>query len=201
MFKRIKAFKKIAIYFCIFLFVVFLINYNFFQNQFLGIFKGKKSIYKSASYKPPKIEKQEPNFIKIPILDIQAPVVYVDEENEEVFQKALESGVVHYPGTANLGEVGNIYIFGHSSDYVWKKGEYKTVFANLPNIKLGDEIKISNSEGLVFNYIVKESFSAPANDTHLLSQETSGKKILTLQTSWPLGTALKRWIVRAEMED
>jgi LPXTG-site transpeptidase (sortase) family protein len=140
-----------------------------------------------------------PNELTIESLNIRAPVVYAEEQDERVYQKALRSGVVHYPGTAMPGEDGNAYIFGHSSDYPWAKGAYKNIFASLPKIRIGEEVKISNQAGTVYVYIVRESFSASASDTYLLSQDRS-KKTLTLQTSYPVGTSLKRWIVIADIK-
>ena len=82
-------------------------------------------------------EKMEPNLLFIDSLGIRAPINYVDQADEDVFQESLQTGVVHYPGTAKLGENGNAYIFGHSSDNAWAKGDYKTVFALLPQVEIG----------------------------------------------------------------
>ncbi len=144
-------------------------------------------------------QSMEPNRLIIPSLNIETPIVESGENNEKAFQKALESGVVHYPGTAMVGEVGNSYIFGHSSDFAFKGGDYKTVFALLPRIENGAEIVVSNPKGIKFTYKVVNQFVAASTDTHLLDQNTNGKKILTLQTSYPIGTALKRYIVVGEM--
>lgn len=144
--------------------------------------------------------KQNPNEIYIPSLSIQAPIKFVDSKDEAVFQKALQDGVVQYPETAPIGEVGNTYIFGHSSDFAFSAGSYKTVFAILPNIELGAEILLTDENGEVFKYVVYNKFVAEKTATHLLSQDTGGKKILTLQTSYPIGTALKRYIVKAELK-
>ncbi len=70
----------------------------------------------------------------------------------------------------------------------------------MSSIKIGEEIWLSDAHGRAFLYIAKESFIAGAQDIRLLSQDTGGRKILTLQTSWPLGTALKRWVVKAELK-
>jgi len=123
----------------------------------------------------------------------------VEEKSEKTYQAALQNGVVHYPGTAKPGEAGNVYIFGHSSDYLWSRGNYKTVFALLPRVEIGALVNLSNEEGEIFTYTITDKFVASPKDTQLLSQDTGGKKILTLQTSYPIGTALKRYIVIAEL--
>ncbi len=137
--------------------------------------------------------------LAIPSLGVLAPVVYVSETGEKTFQSALLNGVVHYPGSSLPGEVGNVYIFGHSSDYAWSKGAYKSVFALLPKIKKGAEIKLTDSKGFMYTYLVTEQKVVGPNDVSVLAQDTAGKRILTLQTSYPIGTALKRYVVRAEL--
>lgn len=144
-------------------------------------------------------EKGEPNMLRIPSLDINAPILYVNEKKETVFQQALQNGVVHYPDTALIGRPGNTYIFGHSSDMALAPGNYKTVFALLPNIQKDAEISLTDPFGTVFKYKVFDQFVAENTDVELLEQNTDGKKILTLQTSYPIGTALKRYIVKAEL--
>jgi LPXTG-site transpeptidase (sortase) family protein len=175
------------------------LNINLFLHNFMYTFLGRKTIYNNPAIVVPN-QVAKANTLWIEALRVEAPVVYVDKADENIFQEALQRGVVHYPGTAKPGELGNVYIFGHSSDYVWAKGSYKTVFALLPKIQKGEEIKVSNEQGEVFTYVVKESFVASAKDLHLLSQREYKQKILTLQTSYPIGTALKRWIIVAELK-
>ena len=146
-------------------------------------------------------EKGEPNKLQIPSLNVNAPIQYVNEVNEDIFQVALRDGVVHYPGTAEMGQVGNTYIFGHSSDMAFVPGNYKTVLALLPSIAKGAEIVVSGKDGVMYRYEVYEQFVAENTDVHLLEQNTDGRKILTVQTSYPVGTALRRYIVKAELKE
>lgn len=141
-----------------------------------------------------------PNTLSIPSLGIHAPIHNVADNAEKTFQEALKNGVVHYPGTAHAGQAGNVYIFGHSSDYIWNTGNYKTIFARLPEIAEGAEIYILDKQGVIYKYIVFEQFVTSGNDVSMLSQETNGEAILTLQTSYPIGTALKRYIIKARLQ-
>jgi LPXTG-site transpeptidase (sortase) family protein len=145
-------------------------------------------------------EARLPNTLVIPALGIEAPVIYVTETTETVYQEALRDGVVHFPGTALPGQPGNTYIFGHSSDYVWSAGDYKTVFAKLPQIELGTEIELTDADGELFRYVVTETKVVGPRDLSVLDQFNNEKRILTLQTSYPLGTALQRYIVVAEIK-
>ncbi len=77
----------------------------------------------------------------IPSLNLDAPVIAdVDGSNKEEYFKALENGVAHFKGTAKPGEGSNIFIFGHSSFYKNRPGNYKEIFKNLEQVKTGDEI-------------------------------------------------------------
>ncbi len=142
--------------------------------------------------------KIQPNLLIIDSLGLQAPIQYPTTTGETAFQAALINGVAHFPGTANPGEPGNCYIFGHSSDFIWSKGHYKNVFAVLPQIKESSDILISDQQGNEFKYIVIASHEVAANDVSVLSQQNYQKKLLTLQTSYPVGTAFARWVVVAE---
>ena len=137
--------------------------------------------------------------IYIPSLGIDAPLVYTEATDERGFQDALGAGVVHYPNTAMVGEGGNAYFFGHSSDFPTKAGEYKTVFALLPKIANGAQVILTNDKGKEYVYEVFETHVVAPTDTHWLAQGDGKEKLLTLQTSYPVGTALKRFLVRARL--
>ena len=142
----------------------------------------------------------EADHLWIDSLGISVPLKYVDEVSENVFQEALRDGVVHYPGTALPGQVGNAYYFGHSSDYLWSKGRYKTVFALLPRIESGAEIKITDHAGQLFTYTVVETKVVAPDDLSVLNQGDGQNKSLSIQTSYPVGTALRRSVAVAELK-
>ncbi len=141
----------------------------------------------------------ESNRILIPKIGVDAPIVYIRESNEAAFQKALENGVVHFPGTAKPGQPGNVYIFGHSSDYAWRAGDFKYVFANLPNLKVGDEVTVTDGEGTPFRYRIRETKVVLPKDLSVLDQGDGSESLLTVQTSYPIGTALRRFLVIGEL--
>ncbi len=197
-----RSFKKtFGIFFaaCVFGFVV--LNLNFFLEKLKGYFGPKVYVeYSEENLSLRAVRPQkEPNTFIISALNINAPIVYATSTEEKSLQQSLEQGVVHYTGTAEVGQVGNAYIFGHSSDFVFKKGEYKSVFARLPEIKTGEYITVTDRQGYEYIYKVYETLVVEADDVSVLSQSTNGRKILSLQTSYPIGTALKRFLVRAEM--
>jgi LPXTG-site transpeptidase (sortase) family protein len=134
------------------------------------------------------------------------PVKTVEAENfdfkdlytsENIIQESLREGVVHYPYTANPDQYGNVFITGHSSYYPWDKGRYKDIFALLHKLEIGDEYSIYYN-GKKFTYRVREIFEVKPDDISVLEQPTD-QKISTLMTCTPVGTVLKRLIVRADL--
>jgi LPXTG-site transpeptidase (sortase) family protein len=180
-----------------------LLNYQYFSKQAIYIIRGgsNRPSPTPTSADVSQQEKLEPNQLYIPSLDIRTPIQYVDQVDEAAFQTALQNGVVHYPGTADIGQPGNPYIFGHSSDFPTSPGGYKTVFALLPRIQNGAEIVVSGKDGTNYTYAVVDQFVAEKTDLHLLDQGEYKEKLITIQTSYPLGTALKRYIVKAKLKE
>ncbi len=159
--------------------------------------------YWQTQLETPKIVSAPPemmaNMLIIERLGIETPIIYVERADEEAFQEGLENGVAHYPGTARIGENGNPYIFGHSSDYIWSRGRYKTILARLPRIKIGEEIIASDHAGKKFVYKVIETKVVSPKELSVLDQRGYQRKLLTVQTSYPVGTALRRFVAIAEL--
>lgn len=107
--------------------------------------------------------------------------------------------MVRYPGTARPGEVGNAFIFGHSSNYPWVKSDYNDVFALLDNLQNGDEIIIFYNQKK-YVYRVTDRAEVKPGDVKALESRDPNKKELSLMTCWPVGTTLKRLIVFAELQ-
>lgn len=131
----------------------------------------------------------------VDVKNFQLKDLYASSENE--IQKALRDGVVHYPYTAKPNQFGNVFITGHSSYYPWAKGNYKDIFATLERLNLGDKYFIY-FQGKKYTYQVYEIFEVQPYDVSVLEQPLD-KKISTLMTCTPVGTTLRRLIVRAEL--
>ena len=194
-----KILKTIGLAFIIFIVLFVSANFNFFWQNVSFYFHPHSKPLPPVTTTASSTPLGQPNMLTIPSLNITAPIIYATATSETIFQADLINGVVHYPHTANPGQSGNCYIFGHSSDYIWSKGHYKTVFATLPRIKIGDTIIVSNSAGQQFTYIVKQTLVVSPDQTQYLQQDLS-TKMLTVQTSYPVGTALKRFLAIAELQ-
>ncbi len=132
----------------------------------------------------------------IPKINVSAPVVYpTSTANSPNYDPELENGIVHYPNTAVPGQIGNIVLFGHSSNDWWQPGNYKFVFVLLDKLVAGDTFSMNyNSKRYI--YQVMNSKVVEATDLSVLTP--SSEPIVTLITCWPTGTSLKRLIVTAK---
>ena len=136
----------------------------------------------------------------MPEFNITAPIWTVEKPDLKLIYKTLKLGVVLYPGTAFPGQ-GYSIIIGHSSQYPWQPGRYKSVFSLLSELKVGDKIYLYwDNKPLVFEVTAKTVFLPwpKGNETTETIFPPEGKKpILILQSCWPVGVAYKRVAVKA----
>lgn len=144
----------------------------------------------------------------IPKLKLSAPIVFPGNEElarqdwkalEERIQEGLETGVVHYPGTTEPGKAGNVFLTGHSSYYPWAPGQYKTIFARLGDLNVGDEYWVY-FKGDKHRYVVVERKEVRPTEVSVLDQPQDAR-MSTLMTCWPIGTTLRRMIISAQEVD
>ncbi|MDD5197270.1 MAG: class E sortase [Candidatus Gracilibacteria bacterium] len=135
----------------------------------------------------------------IPLVDVRLDAGFDFDHIENIFMQELEKGVVRYPGTAKPGETGNTFIFGHSSNYPWVKGEYNSVFALLDELTFGDEIIVYYNQKK-FTYIIREKKVVKPGNVKILERGDT-KKEISLMTCWPIGTTLNRLIIFAELQE
>lgn len=132
--------------------------------------------------------------IKISAINVSSPVTWQVENTHESVSTNLENGVIQIAGTALPGEKGNIYITGHSSNYLWAKGDYNNIFALLNKLVAGDVIYLKYNDTV---YIYKVTDQKVVLPTDLSVMAPTSDSRLTLVTCWPVGTALKRIVVSA----
>lgn len=133
--------------------------------------------------------------LEIPALNINVPIIWTSDTKN--FDKDLQTGVVHYPGTALPGQIGTSYISGHSSNYVWAKGDFNQVFSKLGELADNTSFKITvvqkNGRDAILHYVVtgRKEFSATDQEQF----KNTDKSTVALSTCWPIGTTAKRLVV------
>lgn len=134
--------------------------------------------------------------IVIPRINVDAPIVYMESADNKQILEDIKEGVGHYLDTAMPGEVGNVFMTGHSSYYWWSGGKYNQVFVLLDRLEPGDLIYIYYQGG---KYIYRVSGSMVVRPEQVSVLEQTDRPILTLMTCVPAGTNLRRLIVQADL--
>jgi len=133
--------------------------------------------------------------IVIPKISVNSNVASnVDLNNKDKAELILEKNVGHALGSALPGQKGTVYLYGHSAFLNILGSEQNSVFYLLDKLEAGDEIEVFYNDYRYF-YQVLEAKVTEASDVSFL---LSGKEQLVLQTCWPLGTNLKRFVVIAQ---
>ncbi|MDO8241195.1 MAG: sortase [Candidatus Moranbacteria bacterium] len=139
--------------------------------------------------------------IQIEKIGVEAPMVWSLSNDEKNMLSELENGVSHFFKTAAPGQNGNAVISGHSSNYIWAKGNFNHIFKNLNDLEQGDTIIVrsmqKNGKIIVNRYAVGDKFVTVPDDERIFAETQNSS--LTLSTCWPLGTNFKRLIVKAEL--
>lgn len=134
----------------------------------------------------------------IPKINVQLPVVYdLSSSDEATVQKGLERGIIHYPNTAVPGQQGNAAYFGHSSNNIFNKGQYKFAFVLLHELVPGDIFYLTyNSK--VYSYRVYEKKVVAPTETWVLGPVAGKTATAALITCDPPGTSSYRLVVWGE---
>ena len=140
----------------------------------------------------------DPDFsIVIPKIAANARVLgNVNPADEAEYLEKLRYGVAHAAGTYLPGQDGHIFLFAHSTDYVWNISTYNAIFYLLYKLDDGDEVNVF-FQGKRHVYVVTGKKVVEPSDVQYLTNKTDSE-FLTLQTCWPPGTTLKRLLVFAK---
>ena len=120
--------------------------------------------------------------IKIEKLQIEYPIITQTDET------ALKITVARIAGSG-VNNVGNLVLVGHNM----RNGR---MFTNIGKLEKGEIIEITDTKLKTMQYKVYDRFLTEESNTDILSQETTGKKIITLITC--SNQADKRIVVQAE---
>lgn len=180
--------------------VVVILLFSFFNERFLAPFITPS---KSVSATPIIIDPNstsagpEPRLI-IPKINAELPVIYTEPSIEEhAVQRALQDGVLHYATTSKPGEKGNGVIFGHSSNNLLNKGQYKFAFVLLHRLENGDTFMIQkDSKRYVYKVFAKRIVKP--EEVSVLSDANGKLATFSLITCDPPGTSLNRLVVTGE---
>jgi len=187
----IDFFKFLGVFAIFFVISFIVVNFPALKMRYDYAFKAKNNQSFSENQKYPPSATQ-PNYLVIPKIGAIAPIAW--NVMESGIDKALQKGVAHYKKTALPNQIGNTFIFGHSSYYWWAEGSYKQIFVLLDKLDKGDRVYL-NYKKQVYAYIVTDKIVVSPDDVSVMAQ--TDQRILSLMTCVPVGTNLKRLVVKA----
>lgn len=130
--------------------------------------------------------------ITIPVLEIENAIVSTIDYD-------LSQHLINYSGTAIPPEKGNAVVFGHSTlPQLFKPNDYKTIFANLYKLKVGDEIYV-NIGKISYLYKIYNITVVNSSDNSIFTQNYDDS-FLTIVTCTPPGTTWKRLVIKTRLE-
>lgn len=136
------------------------------------------------------------NYLYIEKINLAVPISWQVESAD--FYRKLQEGVIQISTTALPGGLGNVFITGHSSDFWWNPGRYRTVFALLPELKVGDKINVTYQKKYYTYQVYNVSVVDPEQAPQYALPKRDHPETLTLMTCVPLGTNINRLMVQAE---
>lgn len=120
--------------------------------------------------------------LSIPKLDRELPIIHGTDEDE------LDRGVGHYIGTVLPGMKDQILLSGHRD----------TVFRQLGELEIGDELIVEMSYG-TYRYEIRDTEIVDADDRTVI-RSMAPDEVLTVSTCYPfrfVGSAPDRYIIYA----
>lgn len=129
-------------------------------------------------------------------IGLDLPVANPTTTNVDALDAVLNSAVARYPGSALLGQQGNVLMFGHSSHLPIVHNHFYQAFNGLPDLKVGAVVTLVGG-GLSYNYQVTNVRHTDATEEYIDLGTDNGAR-LTLSTCDTFGKKTARWVVEAK---
>ena len=189
----------------VFIFVA--VFYPTLKQETLYLFRDKSSTDKEIVLLEADVEPQNDEIVPVddsfsiivPKIGANSKIIQdVDPYNSAEYQKSLTQGVAHAKGTALPGDIGNTFLFAHSSDNFYNANRYNSVFYLLNKVENDDKFYLVKDKEL-YEYSVSEKVIVDPDQVQYLT-DTSGTEQATLMTCWPPGTTLQRLIIVGNLD-
>ena len=101
---------------------------------------------------------------------------------------------MHYPGSGYPG-VGNMFLFGHSTNWKYVRNQAYKTFNNIQNLEKGDVVEVYTDNA---KYLYRVLSVRLADDSEVLVDFDGGKDMLTISTCNTFGEKQERFVVEAD---
>ena len=140
------------------------------------------------------IVEDTPTRIIIDAIGVDTKINNPTSTSIEVMDAALLTGVVHYPGSGDLEDHSNMFLFGHSTGFRVVQNESFKAFNNLDDLVKNDLIRVQ-SGSQEYLYRVTSVTETKAGDAFV--EISNREKKLTLSTCNSFGSKEDRFVVEA----
>lgn len=138
-----------------------------------------------------------PTRVIIGKIGVDSTIQHPQSQDVDVLDTALTKGAVYYPGSGTI-ENGNIFLFGHSTNWQIVQNEAYKTFNGLEKLVAGDVITIWGDDGEIYQYAV-EKVSLVDENSALVNFNTADNR-LTISTCNTFGAKEERWVVEAVLQ-
>ncbi|MEK7628835.1 MAG: sortase [Patescibacteria group bacterium] len=138
----------------------------------------------------------DPERLVIHTIGVDLPVNNPEQTAIAALDYSLLTGAVRYPLSARLNEMGNVFLFGHSSSLPVVKNQMFKAFNRISELESGDTIQVIGG-GMVHVYRVTSVRRTDVADA-LVDISTDSGRHLTLSTCDSFGGKSSRFVVEAD---
>lgn len=154
--------------------------------------------YNNAANWVPESNKDNKTSSPTTSYSISIPKLKIEGAYVSTVDTDLTAHLVHFPGTAIPPARGTAAIFGHSTlPQLYDRNNYKTIFANIHAVEIGDNI-IANANNTLYTYKIFAIEITEPEDSSYLTQSYDSSYLYII-TCTPPGTTWKRLIVKARI--
>lgn len=139
-----------------------------------------------------------PTRIVIPEVAIDLAIQNPTTKDLDALDALLVNGPARYVDSARLGEVGTMIVFAHSSHLPIVHNKMYQAFNKIPDLKAGDSITLTGSDGTRYLYSVTKVYKADATNTSIDMSPSLGTR-LVLVTCDTLTGKSARYVLEAQL--
>ncbi len=134
--------------------------------------------------------------VLIPGIELEKVVIpNVDPRDEAIYKEAFKQGVAHGLGTKFPDEIGNTYLYAHSTRDVDDIEKNAGWFTRLDELAIGDEFEIIYGQNIyTYSIASREVIDPRATGVYTAYAPV---QMVTLQTCYPRGEIEERLIIKA----
>lgn len=144
----------------------------------------------------PEVESNVEFKVLIPGIELEKEVISnVDPRDEAIYKEAFRQGIAHGLGTKFPDEIGNTYLYAHSTRDVDDIEENAGWFTRIDELTVGDEFEIIYGQNTyTYSIASKEIIDPRATGVYTAYAPV---QMVTLQTCHPRGEIEERLIIKA----